>query len=61
MNASDGDWKNLYKYFKKAIRNTLAQLEKRLKIVSKNLNRTDGLAIGMGAFGIPFSVALELF
>lgn len=57
INAFNGESKALRKLIQKEQAAILKQLEKDLKVVSKNHYRNMWMAIGMAAFGIPLGAA----
>ncbi|HSQ47388.1 MAG TPA: hypothetical protein VLM44_10790, partial [Lutibacter sp.] len=57
LNAISGTGDELKKIVKKKQSGIIKLLEKELKLVPKNYYRNLWLALGMGAFGIPFGVA----
>jgi hypothetical protein len=58
INTTPEDEKALRKQLKKSQSGILKELEKKLKIVTKNQYRNTWLAIGMAAFGIPIGAAV---
>ena len=57
VNSIETADKTLSKQLRKSISEILTLVEKKLKLVPKNLYRTRWMAIGMSGFGVPIGVA----
>ncbi|MBR08740.1 MAG: hypothetical protein CMP48_13805 [Rickettsiales bacterium] len=59
INSFNGAEKDLMKTIKSSVKSILKQVEKSVKIVTKGYYRNLYMAIGIGAFGVPFGVAFS--